>query len=284
MLPDHSDILQLWDELAGFPARCIDDALIHLMAWFQEHLDVDDVFWLGCVLMLDKDIASQDPLLGWRMRARQGLRPRTEQEQQLAASYLSNEHYGRLTPTYFAGKHGPGTDEHVGEATRTLVRSTGKFRAYRLRGGFVNYARFRRTEHFRLYYTNLGISDRIWVLYPLDDHTESVFVLDRHHRSGGARRRAFTDRDTALAATVLRAQREFHRRLLLTNGVLRGVKILSPMKKRILLCLLAGQSDKEIADAVELRPLSLRKYITDLYGEYGVKTRAGLMALWLGER
>ena len=279
----HLAILALWDELAAFPASRIDEALARLMAWFQEHLDVDDVLWLGCVRMLDAQAATHDPMLGWRMRARQGLLPPSEAVRQLRASYLDKEHYGRLTPAYFADTPRPDADVHVGEATRTLVQQAGQFRAHRLRDGFVDYAVFRQTEHYRLYYTELGIHDRIWVLSPVDEHTESTFVLDRHRRAGQARRQPFTDRDTVLAAAVLQGQRAFHRRMILSNGVRRGVKTLSPLKRRILLCLLTGQSDKEIADAVSLRPLSLRKYITELYGEYGAKTRAELMALWLGE-
>lgn len=41
---DHLATPALWDELGTFPASRIDEALTHLMAWFQEYLDVDDVF------------------------------------------------------------------------------------------------------------------------------------------------------------------------------------------------------------------------------------------------
>ena len=273
----------LWDELAAFSASRIDDALTRLMAWFQEHFDVDDVLWLGCVQMLDAQATTHDPLLGWRMRARQGLLPKSEAVRQLRASYLDKEHYGRLTPAYFADTPRADADLHMGETTRNLIQGAGQFRAHRLRDGFVDYPTFRQTEHYRLYYTELGISDRIWVISPVDAHTESTFVLDRHRRAGQGHRQPFTDRDTALAAAVLQGRRAFHRQMILSNGALRGVKILSPLKRRILLCLLTGQSDKEIAAEVKLRPLSLRKYITELYGEYGVRTRSGLMALWLGE-
>jgi len=274
-------IQTLWDELAAFPASRIDGALSHLMAWFQQHLDVDDVFWLGSLLMLEEEIAADDPLRGWRLRARRQLLTATEEYHKLVASYYSNEHYGKLTPAYRAGKHGPETNVHVGETQQTFVAGAGQFRAYRMRDGWIDYSRFRRTEHYRLYYTNLNISDRIWVAYPLNDHTESYFLLDRHHRPGEKPRKNFTDRDRDLAATVLRGQREFHRRLLLSNGVLRGVKALSPLKLRILQHLLTGLSEKEIAESLEQRGPTLRKTITEIYDEFGVKTRPALMELWL---
>jgi DNA-binding CsgD family transcriptional regulator len=280
-LPNLTEIQQLWDELASFPASRAEDALSHLMGWFQRHLDVDDVFWLGSLLMLEEEIAEGDPLRGWRLRARRQLQTPDEAYLKLVASYYTNEHYGKLTSAYRAGKHGPETDVHIGETQQNLVAGAGKFRAHRMRDGWIDYARFRRTEHYRLYYTNLNISDRIWIAYPLNAHTESYFLLDRHHRPGSKARKNFTDRDRDLAATVLRGQREFHRRLLLSNGVLRGVKSLSPLKLRILQNLLTGHSEKEIAENLDQRGPTLRKTITEIYNEFGVKTRPALMALWL---
>lgn len=276
-------VYALWDEIAAFQASRVDEALDRLMRWFQEHLDLDNVSWLGSLRMLEEPAAGEDSLLGWRLRASRKLLPDTKYYRDLVSSYYSPVHYAKLTPTYYAGKHGAGTNVHVGAASRTLVEGAGKFRAYRLRDGWVDYAEFRRTEHFRLYYTNLGITDRIWIACPVDARSESIFLLDRHRRPGQQRRNHFTAQDTALAACVLRGLRELHRRLLLTNGVLRGSKALSPLKRRILLELLSSRPEKEIADILEQRPFTLRKYITELYGEFGVKTRTALMALWLGE-
>lgn len=56
-------VYRLWDELSAFPASRADDALVHLMQWFQQHLDADNVIWLGSLLMLDKKAAKSDPLL-----------------------------------------------------------------------------------------------------------------------------------------------------------------------------------------------------------------------------
>jgi DNA-binding CsgD family transcriptional regulator len=276
------EIHVLWDELSAFSPSRIDDALAHLMGWFQQHLDVDNVLWLGSLRMLDEEVATNDPLLGWRLRARRVLLPDTEEYLKLVASYFGSAHYGKLTSSYYGGKHGPDTDVHVGTTSRTLVAEAGKFRAHRMRDGWIDYAKFRRTDHYRLYYTELNISDRIWVVFPLNAHTESVFLLDRHHRGSGSRKN-FTDADTALAATALRGLREFHRRLLLGHGVLRGVKALSPLKVKILAQLLSGRPEKEIAVTLGQKPLTLRKTIAGIYAEFGVKTRLELLALWLGE-
>lgn len=279
-----AEVYALWEELAAFPASRVDDGLDRLMAWFQENLDVDNVSWLGSLRMLDDPQAGEDPLLGWRLRASRKLLPDTKEYRDLVASYYTPVHYGKLTSTYYGGKHGSaGVNVHVGATSRALVEGAGKFRMHRLRDGWVDYAEFRQTEHFRLYYSNLKITDRIWIVYPVVEQAESIFLLDRHRREDGSLRKNFTGREAALAASVLRGLSEFHRRLLLTNGVLRGSKALSPLKRRILQELLSSRAEKEIAAVLEQRPFTLRKYITELYAEFGVKTRAALMALWLGE-
>lgn len=77
--------------------------------------------------------------------------------------------------------------------------------------------------------------------------------------------------------------RKFHRRLLLQQGVYKGIKTLSPLKTRILQGLLGAQTEKQIAAALGQKPITMRKYVKELYTEFGIRTRPALMALWLGE-
>lgn len=274
-------VYDLWDELSAFPAGSTDEALIYLMHWFQKHLDVDNVIWLGCVLMLETKAAKSDPLLGWRLRARQSFILEKESYRKLVASYFANEHYGRLTPAFYRKGNRPDADVHIGMASRQNVRGAGTFRIYRMRDGWINYAKFRETEHYRLYYTEAGIADRIWITFPVSPKVESIVLLDRHP-SSKRKRSNFTQEEADLAGAALRGAREFHRRLLLAHGLLANDKPLSPVERQIVRNLLTGMSEKEIADAIRLKLPTTHKYITSLYARFGVKGRAGLMALWLG--
>jgi DNA-binding CsgD family transcriptional regulator len=283
MKPDSMSLVyELWDELNAFPASRTDDALVHLMQWFRRHLDADNVIWLGGLRMFDEKAAKKDPLLGWRLRVRKSFVLEKESYRQLVASYFSDEHYGRLTPAFFRKGNRPDADVHIGMATWRSVREAGAFRVHRLRDGWIDYAKFRRTEHYRLYYTENDIADRIWVFFPVSPTVESIFLIDRH-TSGTHPRRRFTKDEADLTGAVLRGAGEFHRRLLLLHGVFRNVKALTPLKLRILQELLSSKSEKEIATATGHRPMTLRKYVKELYAEFGVKTRPGLMSLWLGE-
>ncbi len=275
-------VYELWDELGAFPASRTDDALVHLMQWFRRHLDADNVIWLGSLRLLDDAAAKKDPLLGWRLRVRKSFVLEKKSYRQLVASYFSDEHYGRLTSAFYRKGNRPNADVHIGMASWQTVREAGIFRAHRLRDGWIDYAKFRRTEHYRLYYTENDIADRIWTVFPASPTVESIVLLDRH-TSGTRQRRHFTKAEADLAGAALRGAGEFHRRLLLLHGVFRNVKALSPLKLRIVQELLSEKSEKEIAIATGQRPLTLRKYIKGIYAEFGVRSRPAFMSLWLGE-
>jgi len=275
-------VYRLWDELSAFPASRTDDALVHLMRWFREHLAVDNVIWLGCLRMLDGEPAKSDRLLGWRLRVRKSFVLEKESYRKLVASYFSDEHYGRLTPAFYRKGNRPDADVHIGMASWKTVREAGAFRVHRMRDGWIDFEKFRKTEHYRLYYTENDIADRIWAVFPVSPTVESIFLLDRHESISRAKPR-FTKGEADLAGIVLRGAREFHRRLLLLHGVFRNVKALSPLKLRIVQELLSDKPEKEIAAATGQKPMTLRKYVKEIYTEFGVRSRPALMSLWLGE-
>lgn len=273
----------LWDELAGIPAWEMDAALRRLMEALARQVDADDVLWLGAIRILRGAVAEKDPFLGWRLRIRRTLLPDSEHYRKLVASYLQNEHYGKLTASYYQRRGAQQIEPHIGMASRALVEGAGKFRAHRMRDGWIDFPAFRRSMHYQLYYRDMGIADRIWVAVPLGDGAESVFLLDRHQSEGGSRNR-FIKREADLAATALRGIPEFHRRLFLYNGLQAGDKPLSPMERQIICGLLTGKTEKEIAETTGQKPQTLHKYVTSLYSRFEVRSRAGLMALWLNGR
>ena len=61
-------------------------------------------------------------------------------------------------------------------------------------------------------------------------------------------------------------------------------KLLSPTERRVLQGLLTGLTEKEIAVATGQKITTLHKYVKSLYAIFGVKSRAALLALWLGDK
>jgi len=271
----------LWHRLAAFRAADSEGALHHLMGWLAREIDADNVIWIGAVRALRGAEAKDDPFFGWRLRARETLRPDSEPYKRLLKDYYDGHHYGRLTPTYYARSHGEKLD-HVGMTGRASLEGAGRFRVHRLRDGWIDYAAFRRTLHYKLYYRDHGIVDRMTIGFPVNADAESFLLVDREKRVLGARRRPFNAREAAIAGGAVRGVPELHRRLLLDYGLLAGDKPLGPTERRIVHGLLSGRAEKAIALATGQSPTTLHKYVTALYKRFQVNGRPGLMALWLG--
>ena len=281
-VPAPSDSLfGLWRKLAAYPASATEAALRHLMQWIAGEIDADNVIWIGGVRVLRGAAASRDPFLGWRLRARRALHADPPAYRQQLAAYFDREHYGKLTPTYYDRSHTAHDAAHIGLDSRATISTTGRFRVHRLRDGWFDFPAFRRTLHYRLYYQESGIVDRILVGFPIADGRESFLMIDRWQKPGAPRRRRFSRREAERAGAAVRGAPELHRRLFLDTGLLTGDKLLSPTERQILHGLLTAQTEKELALALGQKPATLHKYVTALYARFNVSSRAALMSLWL---
>ncbi|GAA5126331.1 helix-turn-helix transcriptional regulator [Luteolibacter yonseiensis] len=271
----------LWKHLTGYPASQTDAALTDLQEWISKAIDADNVIWIGAVRVLHGKEGKKDAFLGWRLRDRVALKPDPEPYRKQLAQYYDTEHYGKLTPTYYERSHEEKKEDHVGMDSRASMSGCGHFRVFRIRDKrFLDFAEFKKTPHYKRYYEDGGITDRILVGFPVGPDHESLFLIDRFHAKPPAR--LFTLREATLAGDAVRGVPELHRRLFLGNGLMMGDKLLSPMERQILRGLLNGLAEKEIAMSTGQQVTTLHKYVTALYTRFGVKSRPGLMALWLG--
>jgi len=262
--PTREAVYDLKDEVEAFPAEKSDEALIHLAKGMAKLLEADNVQWLAAARVHRGVDMKKDPLLGWRLRASYNLVPDPEEYQKLIAWWFQRNN--EIEP-----------DFHIGLATHANISGAGKFRVHRMRDGWIPFAEFRRTEHFRLHYTELGITDRMWVSFPLNVDTESILLIDRKSPKPN-----FTKRDAALAGDISRGLRGFHRLLFVTRGLHIGETPLSPTSRRVLKKLLTGMTEKQIALALDQPPSTTHKYVRSIYERFGVNGRAALMALCLG--
>lgn len=275
----------LWDKLAAYPAGSTDAQLQCAQRWLARAVNADNVIWIGAVRVLRGARAKGDPFLGWRLRGRTVLRPEPVAYREQHQRYYASDHYGRLTRAYYERSH---RDEvrlvHAGMAATASLAGAGTFRAHRLRDPeFLDFAAFKRSEHYRLYYRQPGIIDRVTVGFPVHADAESFFLIDRYReRADGTRPRPFTARDVAIAGGAARGMRSLHRQLMMSHGLLAGDKLLSPVERQILFGLLRGETEREIATALGQKPATVHKYVGDLHARYSVRSRAELMALWFG--
>jgi len=261
------EVYALWDELDRYPAEETDGALRHLASGLKSLTKAGNIKWIASVRVLRGRQAERDDLKGWRIRASYDL-------------VTEPPHYHKTTSWWFRRDNKANDEVFIGHATRAMVAGMGleKFQSHRMRDGWIPYREFSQTEHYRIFYTELGITDRIWLSVPVNADAESTFLVDRHGDSP-----RFSKDDEMLAGTVLRGIRGFHRRLFLDRGLLIGEHEISPVSRRIVQKLLTGMSEKEIAAAINQTPGTTHKYIKSIYSRFGVNGRAGLMALWLGK-
>lgn len=280
-----TDTFRLWDDLAAFPVGAIDAQLRQAQRWLARRVDADNVIWIGAVRTLRGARAKHDPFLGWRLRGRTVLRPEPVAYREQHRRYYASDHYGRLTRGYYERSHsGEVRRVHAGMTGTASLAGAGAFRTHRLRDAdFLDFAAFKRTEHYRLYYRDPGIVDRMTVGFPVHADAESFFLIDRYRsRADGARGRPFAARDAAIAAGALRGVRSLHRQLMMSHGLLAGDKLLSPVERQILFGLLRGNTEREIAAELGQKPATVHKYVGDLHARFGVNGRVELMALWYG--
>ena len=118
-----------------------------------------------------------------------------------------------------------------------------------------------------------GTVDSLWVGFPINSDAESHF--------GFYARKVFTDGDYELLAYALRGIKWFHRQLMLTSGPLVARSPLTPTERKVLGLLLTKASEKQIADQLGLAASTTHQHVVALFRKFGVRSRAGLMSLWL---
>lgn len=253
-------VYQLWDELADLPLAKTRQSIERLFGRVAEWIGADDGFWVGVARVRDDESAMRDKLYGWRLRAAEPMVLRPEHGPEFIRKVLAH------------------MERDPGITTRQVIREAGRFRTHRLRDGFIDFAAYRKTPQYQMYFQQRGITDRIWCAFPVNDDAESMFCFDRVRR-----RRHFTEEDEMLVAQALRGIKWFHRQLLLNHGLLVGNAPLSPAHRRLLPHLLSHKSEKQIADVLGLSRATTHQYIVEIYRSFDVSSRPGLITLWMGE-
>jgi DNA-binding CsgD family transcriptional regulator len=253
----------LWDDLGEFDSCALNDALAHCMRCICEWIGAQNAFWIGAVRMVDGKESAGDPSGGWRIGAIEVLNP----------EYTSRRRLRTAAKSHQQGEPDPG------DTTRVVVAEMGQFRAYSLGTGVVDLKTFRKTDHYDYFYRQPGISDRIWVISPINDRAESYFIFDKYGKG-----RRFRTADLKLAAAALRGIKWFHRELLLCRGLGISQSPLAPAERRVVLQLLSGVAEKVIAQRLKLTRATVHHYVTDVYRKFGVRGRSEFMSLWLRGR
>jgi DNA-binding CsgD family transcriptional regulator len=252
-------IHDFWDQLSDSAPSDVDATLARVFASLGALVQADNVFWGVAMRVVDGSRAAFDHEHGWRIHTIEAWRPPVRPEKHPRVSRLRPERRREIP---------------AGFITPAVTRGAGQFRVHQLNGSAD--ARFEPPDPKG---NSQTVSDRLWVVFPITADMESYFVLDRT-ASGGR----FSTSDAALAASALRGIKWFHRQLLLSHGLVAAQRPLTATERRVVRLLLTEQTEKEIAQALGLGFDTAHKHVIAIYRKFGVRSRTGLMALWLGGR
>jgi DNA-binding CsgD family transcriptional regulator len=256
MRGETDSIHGLWDELTDFDAARTDEALTHLMGSLCILADASDVIWMGAVRM-DACFAD-DPAKGWRPGIIRYLQP-TKRLEDLGREQADLLESGAVDPNIISNLAGAGF-----------------FRANRLRDLVA--PEWFESSYYRVFYQGVGHEDAVWVAFPVNKDIESWFGIFR-----SAALPPFTVAERDRIAYILRGLKWFHRRLMLSHGLLVAASPLTPVERRVLHLLLTGLSEKLIALESGRSYHTTHGCIMSIFRKFGVQNRAALMALWLGQ-
>lgn len=249
----REEIHRLWDELSDFDTSQSQEAVLSLMASLAELAGVENATWAGAIRVAGGH--ERDPLGGWRVATTVALQPLALQsEDGLLGGVLRLWERREIDPSFLLP-----------------MEEVGTFRTYSLRRGLP--ADWFETPFYQRHYGFCGIYDVIFIAFPLNDDCESHFGFYARH--------PVADETIAQLAYALRGIKWFHRHLLLSHGLLMASAPLTATEHRVLQLLLTEMTEKRIARELALGESATHRHVVAIYRKFGVRSRAGLISLWL---
>jgi len=248
-------LARLVGELGEMPAAHADETIGHLLEHTCRLIDASDA--LLCLGFRDARHAPSDPLRGWRSTRAIRFGPNAERD-------------GRLLDAWY--HHRPNLPLDHGIVTLSRAQHVLAVRQIELlasasgdQGPVLDLL------------DACGIDDRILATRPIADGVKLLFGA---YRRRGAPR--FAADDAQLVEALMTAIAAPARRIALANGILGTTRPLTVRERQVLRHLLEGRNEKQSALELGLAPRSLHHHVSALYGKFGVRSRAELMALFLG--
>ncbi|MEX3964091.1 LuxR C-terminal-related transcriptional regulator [Paraburkholderia sp. EG286B] len=254
--PLHDGVFALWDRLAEFSAGEGDAALTHLLTTLCAMVSAQNALWAVVVRLPSP--APNDPLFGWRPRLVRLLHP-------VPAVVASvQEQFDTLWSGNVDASH--------------VVAASGDepFRANLLFEAMP--AEWFEGEHYRRHYLEVGHGDSIQVRCSLNDDVRIHLFVFRDPQAS-----RFSALDLEVLAFVMHGLRWYCRQQLLSHGLLIADAPLTSAERRVLLGLLDGLTEKQIAQKLDQSPNTTHVHVKSIYTKFNVQSRSTLTALWLGK-
>jgi len=246
------EIHRIWDELSDCDMSQPEAAVHWLMAVLAEMTGMCNATWAGAI-RLDSD--NGDLLQGWRVAASGALRP---------VDLRSDD--GHL-----AGVMDEWERREIDSSFLLPLKGVGQFRTYSLRRGLP--AHWFESSFYHRHYGAFGIHDMVIVAFPLNEDCESHI--------GFYSKGPIPDETIERLTYAMRGIKWFHRHLMLSHGLLLASAPLTPNEHKVLRLLLTEPPEKQIARDIGLSAGSTHRLVLGIFRKFGVRSRTGLIGLWL---
>ncbi len=252
---DPNVIYRLWDELSDFAVGDADAALEHLLGSLCSIFCAQNAIWSAVVRL--PSAVEGDSLHGWRPRLVRVLKPVELMEgsvrEQVCTSYSPTADLSQIQ----------------------AVSGPERFRVKLLFEALP--PDWFEGPHYRRHYLGVGHADSMSMRCSLNDDVRVHIFLFRAPEAA-----RFQTGDKEPFALALRALRWFYRQQLLSQGLLIAKAPLTNTERRVLLQLLHGNTEKEIASLLRQSPHTTHIHVKSIYNKFDVHNRSTLMSLWLG--
>lgn len=245
----------LWDELSDFEAAHSEQAAAHLLAALSEIGGAWNATWAGAIRIAPEE--TSDPLQGWRVAAVQALHP--------VPPYPDEGHFKEILRSW--------DRRQIDPSFLLPLQAVGTFRSYSFRRELPS--EWFNSSFYDTHYGSVGTHDAVFIAFPLNEDCESHF--------GFYSRETFTDAEIAQLTYALRGIKWFHRHLMLSHGLLMGSVPLTGTERKVLQLLLTDASEKHVAHTLGIAASTTHQHVVSIYRKFGVRSRAGLMSLWLSK-
>lgn len=248
-------IYALWDELAGFSLSESDLALNHMLARLCTIFETQNALWSVVVRLPSPP--EGDLLNGWRPRLVRLLNPLPP----LATSIQEQVDKLWLPKVDISSIIGAAGEEPF--LTRLLFEA--------LPGEWFD------GEYYKRHYLAVGHADHISARCAINEDVRIHLLLYR-----GVNNPRFTADIKAPFTLAIRGLRWFQSQLVLSHGIRAASAPLTPTERSVLLALLGGETEKQIAESLSKSYNTIHIHIKSIYSKLGVHNRPALTALWFG--
>jgi len=250
------DIYALWDEVAEFPVSRYDDALKHMLKRLCDIFGAKNALWSVVVRL---PVPPEGDLLnGWRPRLVRLLNPLPP----LAASVQAQVDKLWLPKVDLSSIVGAAGEEPF--LTRLLFEALP--------------ASWFEGEYYRRHYLAVGHADHISARCAFGKDVRIHLLLFR-----GPEDPRYTAAIKAPFTLAVRGLKWFQHRLLLSHGIRAASEPITPAEHNILLALLGGDTEKQIAESLGKSPNTIHIHVKSIYRKFGVRNRHALTALWMSQ-